>query len=98
MDLPPEVVLDQEDDAETDESESRNPRAVTTRMPSWRGVAHAVIPSPPRTGPFAASRRTRRAALRRRRAAAGRSATADGDSDRKSTRLNSSHRCISYAV
>src|SRR5438045_249272 len=43
MDLPPEVVLDQEDDAETDESESRNPRAVTTRMPSWRGVAHAVI-------------------------------------------------------
>src|SRR5439155_1292374 len=43
VDLPPEIVLDQEDEAEADEGDSRDPRAVPIRMPDWRSVAHEVI-------------------------------------------------------
>src|SRR3712207_8421935 len=60
-------------------------------------------PRPRRSGggdasPLAAPEASRAARLRRRRARSGRGAQARKGRDRKSTRLNSSHANISYAV
>src|SRR5437764_2624273 len=62
-----------------------------------------ILPRPPRSTlfPYTTLFRSDGGALRRRglaRRTSARHGRRDAQTDRKSTRLNSSHRCISYAV
>src|SRR5207247_9110254 len=74
-------------------------RALAARRTGYRGGTRGARPDPARpTAARSAARRDRDARVSVRRRRSTRRAGGAGRRDRKSTRLNSSHEWISYAV